>query len=673
LKRYIGALFLLWTGVLVVTYYIVQNPTLLGALAGLVDTSWMLLVAAILLFNAYGIGKRALHLLKFEEQDSIDRLLLSLGIGLGSLGLLGLIFSVIQLADEKLLTFVQLSLAVFFLFRDDLKSLRADIDALGSNLNRLFSQCGLFRRLALILPLTFSFLLTFVSPFEAFDALLYHLTLPASILQQGGLQALDNVPFWFPSLSENVYLWALGMGSERAPQVLHFVWMLCSALLLWHWASSTWNMEVGRKTLLLLGTMPSLPMLASWAYADMALVYYAVASLYAFAQYRTMKASSWLAIIGVMAGFAMGIKYTSFVVPLTCGLLLLFNGPLSKSIATAARFSITALALASPWYIRNAIFMGNPFYPFIFGGRYWDEFLARWYAESGTGVGWNALQLILLPFNTMLGTHDVTFFDGRIGPIFLILAPFTIWILISRARQSSALRPGSGQAEGWSLLAIGAFSLISFSTWTIGVINSVGLWQARLLLPALIPFAIPTALAWDSFRQFDTSKLRLSSLVNGLIAIVIALTIVDNGLFVLQRNPLAVAFGAQSRERYIERVNPSYAALMKLMDELPAEARLYSLFEPRSYGLSRTIQPDPLNSNFAHDAYLYRTPDAIIEHWKAEHYTHVIVYERGLALTVQSGSSKLPLEIQTVLQQTLDQLQWIDQTADKVYSIYKIP
>ena len=62
---------------------------------------------------------------------------------------------------------------------------------------------------------------------------------------------------------------------------------------------------------------------------------------------------------------------------------------------------------------------------------------------------------------------------------------------------------------------------------------------------------------------------------------------------------------------------------MTLMDELPIDANVYSLFEPRTYGLPRPTQPDAIVSNFAHDVYLYKTPEAIIQHWKSEHYTHV--------------------------------------------------
>jgi hypothetical protein len=260
----------------------------------------------------------------------------------------------------------------------------------------------------------------------------------------------------------------------------------------------------------------------------------------------------------------MSVKYTSFVVPLSCGLLLLFHPPIIRSIKNAAQFSAIAILTALPYYARNAFLMGNPFYPFAFGGRFWDSFLSGWFSDAGTGIGWNLFQFFLLPINTLLGYRDANFYDGRTGPLFLILAPFTIWILLTKSRR--------GSGSGWSLLSIGVFCLISITAWTIGVINSSSLWQARLLLPALIPAAIPTALGWHSIKTFDTPKLRISFLVNALISVVIVLTLIDSTIFLLQRNPLAVAVGAQSRERYIERINPSYSGLMTLMDQLPIDA-----------------------------------------------------------------------------------------------------
>lgn len=660
--------FLLWTGIIISAYYVVQKPGLLNAITGLADTLWTLIVAALLLFNAYGIGTRILYRSGLRSIDAVDRLLLGCGIGLGVLGLLGLGFSAAQLAKEPILSILFTCLAAFFAFKGDLQKLRDDLKALAAHWNLSFGQYSLFTKLVIILPLLFSFLLTLAPPFEAFDALLYHLAQPARILQDGGLRAIDIAPFWFPSLSENVYLWALAFGSDRAAQMIHLAWGVLSALLLWRWAVNTWNVQIGRKTLLLLAAIPALPILASWAYADMALVFYATATLYTMTLYASTKSPLWLRVAGIAAGLAMGVKYTSFTVPLTGGLLILLwnRRQLSQAIIHAAQFSITALIVATPWYVRNAILMGNPFYPFVFGGRYWDSFRSEWYAGSGTGIGWDVVQIFLLPLNAVLGYRDVTFFDGRMGPLFLILAPFTLWILICSIYRDSSDR-------GPSLQAIGLFAAVSFAAWTLGVINTSSLWQARLLFPALVPLAIPTALGWDLLKQLDTPKLRISFLLNAVIVMVLALTIFDNALFVLQRNPLAVALGAQSRAGYIARVNPSYAALIQSMEKLPTEACVYSLFEPRSYGLPRCTQPDAINYNFSHDLYLYNTSSAIIQHWKVEGYTHVLVYERALQFDIDVPTSKLTRARLDALRQTLARLELINQTADKAYSIYRIP
>jgi 4-amino-4-deoxy-L-arabinose transferase-like glycosyltransferase len=657
----------LWTGILVSTYYVVQKPGLLNAFTGLADTLWTLMIAALLLFSAYGIGTRLLSWLGLKSIDEVDRLLLGCGIGLGGLGLLGLGLSAAQLARVPVFSFLFAFLTAFFVFSKDLQKLRVDLKAFATQWILSFSQFNLFSKIVIVLPFLFSFLLTLVPQFEAFDTLLYHLAQPARVLQDSGLRPVDIPQFWFPNLTENVYLWALALGSERAAQMIHFAWATLSALLLWRWAVKVWSVEIGRKVLLLLTAIPSLPLLASWAYADMALTFYAIAALYALTFFESTKSLAWLRIAGIMAGLAMTVKYTSFTVPLACGLLILIWGrrSFSQAFTYAAQFSAVTLLIAAPWYARNALFMGNPFYPFVFGGRYWDAFRAAWYSGAGTGIGGNALQIFLLPLNVVLGIRDQNFFDGRIGPLFLILAPFALWILASRSRQDSD--------QGLSLQAIGLFSVMTFAAWTFGVINSNHLWQARLLLPGLIAFTIPTALGWDMLKAFDSSRFRISFFSNAVIAVVIALTLFDNAMFVLQRNPLAVALGAQNRAGYIARVNPSYAALMKVIDELPGDAYVYSLFEPRSYSLPRRIQPDAINYNFSHDLYLYKTPSGIIRHWKSQGYTYVLIYERGLALGADDPSSQFTPTRRTALRETLAELDFVNQTPEKDYSIYRIP
>jgi hypothetical protein len=663
LKRSIVVVsFLLWTGLVLSAYYVVQKPGLLKAFAGLGNTLWTLIAAALLIFNAYALGSLVLDRLGVRALDGEDRLLLGIGAGLGVTGLLGLIFSLAQIARPPLFLFVLLGLSLLFLFNGSWRRFQTDLADFAARRNLSFSQYNVFTKLALALLFSLPFLLTLAPQFEAFDALLYHLAQPARVLQDGGVRLVNIPHFWFPNLTENVYLWALALHSERLAQMIHFTWGLLSALLLWRWAARDWGVEIGRKTLLLLAAIPSLPMLASWAYADMALVFYALATLYALTFFDSTRSSGWLWLTGVMAGFAMTTKYTSFTVPLAAGLLILLwrRGALSQTLAHATRFSLTALLVAAPWYVRNLIFTGNPFYPFGFGGQYWDAFRAEWYASPGTGIGWDVPQLVVLPLNVVLGYRDENFHDGRLGPLFLLLAPLAVWILVSGVRDSSV--------RGRSLQAIGLFCLLSSAAWTFGVISTKSLWQARLLFPAAISFAIPAALGWEALKAFDSSRFRISFFSNIMIAAVIALTLFDSGMFVVQRNPLAVAFGAQSRQGYIARVNPSYAMLMQTMSKLPAGARVYSIFEPRSYGLPRSTQPDPINDNFAHDFYLYETPSEILAQWKLQGYTHILVSERGLSLSTGD-----PPAAQQALRETLQRLELAVQTPNREYSIYRLP
>ncbi|HLF72777.1 MAG TPA: glycosyltransferase family 39 protein [Anaerolineales bacterium] len=668
MKRSIAvALFLLWTGLIITAYYVVQKPGLLHAFTGLAGTLWTLIIAAFLLFNSYGLGTQVLFWLGLKSVDAVDRLPLGCGVGLGALGLLGLGVSAAQLASQAVFSFLLLISTTILLFNNAAGRLRADLGEFAAYWNLSFSQYSPLTRTAILLPFVFSFLLTLAPQFEAFDALLYHLTQPARVLQDGGLRPIDVPHFWFPNLTENLYLWALALGSERAAQILHLAWGTLCAFLLWRWAVKIWDVETGRKTLLLLAAIPSLPMLASWAYADLALAFYAAAALYTLTFHESTGTIPWLRIAGIFAGLAMGVKYTSFTVPLTVGLLLLFWGRKSfgQALLRAAQFALIALTVALPWYARNAILMGNPFYPFAFGGRYWDAFRSQWYAGAGTGLGQDMLEIFLLPLNVVLGYRDENFFDGRTGPLFLILAPVTLWILLSRVRRDSD--------RGLSLQAIGLFAALSFAAWTLGVIKTSSLWQARLLFPALLPFAIPTALGWDAVRQLDTSRLRPSFLLNVIVAVILALTLFDNSLFVLQRNPLAVASGVQSREAYIARVNPSYAALIELTDTLPPEACIYSLFEPRSYGLPRCTQPDPINDNFSHDLHLHKTPAAVIQHWRTEGYTHILLYERALQFGAQDPANKLTPARREALRETLENLELVARTPGGAYTIYRIP
>src|SRR5690606_6959835 len=114
----------------------------------------------------------------------------------------------------------------------------------------------------------------------------------------------------------------------------------------------------------------------------------------------------------------------------------------------------------------------------------------------------------------------------------------------------------------------------------------------------------------------------------------------------------------------IERTVPSYFALMQLVGELPQDSRVYNLFEPRTYALPRYIQPDVLNNNFPHDLYYHKTATSIINYWKEQGYTHIIINHTGAQLDNSNPDSTFTPTAKDMLRETITQLELVGRTKD---------
>ena len=650
-------------------FYVVQKPLLMAAARGLGATLWTLAVWGLLTFNAWGIGRFLLGKLLRLQSSAAEHLLLGTGIGLGAQGLAGYAAGLLGAGHPAALLAIQIGMLAILIWQGGWRAFRGD----WANFRRQWQE-GMraiprWMHAALWAGLGLTFILALAPPAEGFDALFYHLPLPLRVLHGEGLQPSGVEHFWFPALPEGAFLWSLGLNAERAAQLTHMTWGLLTVLLLWHWAETLWDGETAGKTAVILLSMPSLYLLASWAYADLALAFFGLAMLYGVwraAQSESVAPSSgWVILSGVAAGMAMGVKYTSFPIPLAGGLLLLWWGrkPLKNGIRAAAIFSTAAILVAAPWYLRNWAVMGNPFYPFVFGGLYWDEFWTAWYA--GSGVDWTLRDLLLLPLNATLGHRDANFYDGRIGPLFLMFAPLTVYALLAGRRAAPQKRR--------ALFAIGLFALLSAGVWVFGVSHSAALWQTRLLYPALIPFALPTALGWRAVKKLDTPTLRISFIVNLIVASVVLVTLADTALYVVKRNPLAYALGLETRADYLAKTIPHYAQAIELVAQTPEEAQIYSILEPRSYYLPREVQIDAILGNLGHDLYLYGSPEAVVQSWKEAGYTHVLFYRLGADFLAENDPRLFPPEQQDAMDTIIrDYLDLAGTTPNGAYELYRI-
>ncbi len=192
-------------------------------------------------------------------------------------------------------------------------------------------------------------------------------------------------------------------------------------------------------------------------------------NLWRFAQ----TGATWcVGLAGLFAGAAAGIKYTGvaagIVLAAVAAVLLRDRLRLRHVVA----FAVPAVAIALPWYVKNAIQTGNPVYPLLFGAV--NEEANRDLAAvlDGYGHGRSPVDAVLLP-GRLLGDADEFDRGEFVSPLLLLFAPLTLLV-----------RPLRG---------------VVVPLW-LGIALYVGAWfltsqQARFLVPLMPALALLAALA----------------------------------------------------------------------------------------------------------------------------------------------------------------------------------
>ena len=320
--------------------------------------------------------------------------------------------------------------------------------------------------------------------------------------------------------------------------------------------------------------------------------------------------------------------------------------------------------MALPWYVRNTAWTGNPSIRLRSAAPIGIHFARSGMRASARELAGTRSRLLSLPFVVTLGHQDANYIDGRFGPMFLLLLPLAAWIFWRRKGQ----KPERGEG----LVIIAVFSILSIASWTAGVILSAHLLQARLLWPGIIPLIIPMAAGILEIEQLDTDRLKPSFIFSALAAVTISIFLLDFGLLVVRRNPLLAAVGIESRASYSSRLQPAYTQALALVDTTPADASIYFIDEPRSYGMTRRVQPDPINDNLPHDLYLHHDVQRVLSAWRQAGYTHVLLSERGSMLTAAQSEAAIP-GYSMQLAELRGLLEPAGQTEDGDYVLYLIP
>jgi hypothetical protein len=608
----------LWIFVVYLAYYAVHKPFAVAVVLAAADKLADLMVCVALLATATALGHRLLGRLSYDSP--VEELVFASGTGLGLVGLVVLGLGLVGVLNRWLLYVLTFVACVVLLA--DLKAIARLARRLGKPAPASTPERLLIGYVVFVLCLS---LLACLTPPIAWDSQVYHLTGPKLFIAQGRITGDIDIPYLgFPSLLEMLFLAGMLLKGDIVAKLTHFAYALLTIGLLYSFAHRYLQARLRWLSVAIYLSVPSIVLVSTWAYVDLSLAFYTFAAFYGFVAWMEENDSRWLVLTGVLSGFCLGVKYTAVMTPVILGFLAMWKSRkrgIGAVIGDVALLWFTTAATACPWYLKNWALSGNPFYPFLFPGRYWDAYRAWWYSRWGTGLLSEPLRLLLAPWEmTIMGIEGKEGYAATIGPVLLACIPLLAFGLLRRhkARESSVIA------------CVMVFCAGHYLLWLYLVAQSELLWQTRLLFPIFPLLAVLASAAIDQFAVWDVRGFSPQRFLLMALAIALCLNALSFIVSFSADNPLQYLLGLETRDKYLERhLGDYYRAVSYINEELPASSRTLFLWEPRSYYCEGMCLPDSILDKFKHLVYRHGDAAGIAEHMQAERIGYVLFYKAG--------------------------------------------
>jgi len=452
------------------------------------------------------------------------------------------------------------------------------------------------------------------------DALAHHLTVPKLYLQHGALYEIPTVAYsYYPMNLDLLYMIPLYFGNDMAPKLIHFLFALLTAWLIFGYLKSRTDRNWAMVGVIFFLSLPIIVKLSITVYVDLGLLYFSTASMMSLFKWNADRDRlKFLILSAVCCGLALGTKYNGLIVLLilTLSVPLMFmrnaedqpnlKNPSGKDTASirpikalglGALFFGVALLTFSPWMIRNYVWKTNPVYPLY--DHVFNPSRAR--SPNGNNVnhelepaakprqtpertpnrgghlnlrkvlyGESWWEIGLLPVRIFFQGEDDNpkYFDGKLNPFLFCLPFFAFMGFSSNAR--------SLQTEKIILLLFSvSFVFVAFSQASIRI---------RYIAPVIAPLVMLAILGFQELAAVLAS--RLKSLhrwtAAGCIVLLTGSLFAYNGVYIRQQfkivKPFSYLSGAVSRDEYIAGYRPEYAIYQYANRSLPADAKILGLF-----------------------------------------------------------------------------------------------
>lgn len=404
-------------------------------------------IVLLLMLNLVAVGNGYWVVRAMLRRDAIDPedLLASLGIGFGLIGYLALAIGLVG----GLYRLVAWAVVILLL----LPSSSGWVRIIGGPRPR--GDKGSARQMDLVAwgmlffigAHAFLYLLGALAPPTEGDTIIYHLALPKSYVQAHRIY-FDGSSYFgtMAYLMEALYTLGLLLGSDTFAALLQFEFSLLTALLVYLCARRWFAKAVALLPAAVFYCMPIMAVSATSAMVEMSVLFYGLLALFFGIQAAGRDNRREMVLAGALAGLAAATKMVGFFTVATLPLVVLAGTLASgrrapRGVAGAGIVLGVAIATASPWFLRNWAWCGNPFFPElyrIFGGCHWNDYshsvvseIHRRYAGSMADRGlWG---LLIAPWRLTNFADEGRTISSSVGPLCIALLPFTLYALKERS------------------------------------------------------------------------------------------------------------------------------------------------------------------------------------------------------------------------------------------------
>ncbi len=446
----------------------------------------------------------------------------------------------------------------------------------------------------LLLPAAIVFWAALAPPHQ-YDSLVYHMELPALYAKAGRFVRPDYLLYaQFPQNAELLFGLGILFGSNVLSQLFSCLALVLSLALVWREGGRLGGRTAAVWACFLLGTHTAVLLLSSISYVEPLAMLWTTAAVLSFLRHDEGEGTPWLVLAAIFTGLALGSKYYAGITAAILGLLLLVRPILGGTGRGGARLfllyaGITTLVF-SPWLVKNAVEIGDPFFPFLYRvfpsvQTGWQGRAAESYFRVLTEYGHADVlkDFLSLPF---LLVSDSSKFGRGMDVLGNLGWDLTLWLF-----PLAALASARDRRLRVLCVFLGGYLAAWFST---GVVF-------RFLVAAAPLFALASGLGAARFWEEIGRGKSASRVVFAAAAAVLAATHLLLFGFVRQVfGDASVMLGARSGRDFLMRRLGYYPCAAFAREHLGANDKILLMGEQRSYYVD---QPHEATTLFAPNRY----------------------------------------------------------------------